>query len=153
MSTLDAVNPDFRDLLEGLITAEVEFLVVGAYALALHGVPRTTGDIDIWVRPTLENARRLVAALVSFGAPLEASRISADDFCKPGLVYQIGLPPRRIDILTNLSGLTFEEAWLEKATTTLGSSRVYFIGRGLFIKNKLATGRAKDLADVERIKG
>src|SRR6266851_2407760 len=106
------MNPDFVDLLRAFAAAEVRFLVVGAYALALHGRPRATGDLDIWVDATPENAARAMGALAAFGAPLD--RIVESDFARPGVTYQIGVPPGRIDILTELTGLAFAEAWPDR---------------------------------------
>lgn len=100
------VNQDFIDLLSAFIDRNVRFLVVGAYALGVHGRPRATGDLDLWIEPTAENARRVVGALGQFGAPLD--QVSADDFSRPGIVFQMGLPPVRIDILTELSALRRE---------------------------------------------
>lgn len=143
-----SLNPDFLDLLEALRGNGVEFLVVGAHALAAHGVPRATGDLDVWVRPTEENAAKVVRALTSFGAPLPAHGITARDFSVPGLVYQLGLPPRRIDLLTELSGLEFDEAWPSRVVVQVDGAPVPFIGREALLKNKRASGRPKDLADA-----
>jgi hypothetical protein len=141
------MNLDFVDLLRAFLAAEVRFLVVGAYALALHGRPRATGDLDVWVDATPANARRVMAALAEFGAPLEG--VSEPDFARPGVTYQIGVPPGRIDILTELTGLSFDEAWHERLRRPFGEVEVDFIGRAAFIRNKRATGRAKDLGDIE----
>lgn len=141
------MNQDFIDLLRAFVAADVRFLIVGAYALALHGRPRATGDLDVWVDATPENARRVVRALGEFGAPL--SEISDADFARPGVTYQIGLPPGRIDILTDLTGLTFSEAWPDRLQRAFGDVEVDFIGRAAFIRNKRATGRPKDLGDIE----
>ena len=140
------LNPDFRDMLSALCDAGADFLVVGAYALAAHGFPRATGDLDIWVRPTPENAGRGCAALRQFGAPM--SRISMDDFHTPDIVYQIGVAPRRIDILTSVTGLTFDAAWPNRRTVQIEGLSVGFLGRSDLVENKRATGRPKDLADV-----
>lgn len=149
--TIDGLNDDFRDLLVQLSDGQVEFVVVGAYAVAFHGAPRMSGDIDLFVRPTPDNATRLHEALRRFGAPLGTAGITAADFSRPGLVYQIGLPPRRIDILTELSGVTFDEAWASRANAELSGRNIAFIGREALVKNKLASGRPKDLADVGRL--
>ena len=141
------MNQDFIDLLRAFVAAEVRFLIVGAYALALHGRPRATGDLDVWVEATPENAGRVMRALAEFGAPL--SEISEADFAHPGITYQIGLPPGRIDILTDLTGLTFSDAWPDRLRRAFGDVEVDFIGRASFIRNKRATGRPKDLGDIE----
>lgn len=150
--SLDDLNPDFRDLLRALVDAEVEFVVVGAYALSFHGAPRASGDIDVFVEPSEENASRVWRALLAFGAPLAAAGVSMQDFTKPDLVYQIGLPPRRVDVLTSISGVSFEEAWASRVAATLEGRAVPFIGREMFLRNKLAAGRPKDLADAARLK-
>ncbi|MDQ3349496.1 MAG: hypothetical protein M3545_16215 [Acidobacteriota bacterium] len=141
------MNPDFVDLLRAFTAADVRYLVVGAYALALHGRPRATGDLDIWVDATPDNARRVLQALAEFGAPTED--ISQADLERPGITYQIGLPPVRIDILTELTDLTFAEAWPERMRRPFGSIDVDFIGRDAFVRNKRATGRPKDLVDIQ----
>ena len=141
------MNPDFVDLLRAFGVADVRFLVVGAYALALHGRPRATGDLDVWIDATPQNAQRVMTALASFGAPLKD--VSAADFSREGIVYQIGLPPGRIDILTQLDGLTFAEAWPGRQRAKFGGLEVAFIGRDAFIRNKRATGRPRDLADID----
>lgn len=141
------MNPDFVDLLRAFIAAEVRFLVVGAYALAVHGRPRATGDLDVWVDATPENAARVMRALAHFGAPVR--EVSEADFSRPGVTYQIGLPPGRIDILTELTGLSFDDAWAGRVRRPFGDVDVDFIGRDAFIRNKRATGRTKDLADAE----
>ena len=141
------MNQDFVDLLRALVAAEVRFLVVGAYALALHGRPRATGDLDLWVEATPQNAERIMRALAVFGAPL--TEISAADFVQEGVTYQIGVPPGRIDLLTELTGLTFAEAWGGRLQKPFGEVQVDFIGRAAFIRNKRATGRPRDLGDIE----
>ena len=149
---LDGLHEDFRDLLVLLADAGVEFVVVGAYALAFHGAPRASGDIDLFVRPAPDNARRVFDALARFGAPLAAAGISAGDFARPGLVYQIGLPPRRVDILTEISGVTFDEAWVSRAAGEVEGRTVGFIGRAALLRNKEASGRPKDIADAARLR-
>ncbi|HEX7486965.1 MAG TPA: hypothetical protein VF332_12485 [Vicinamibacterales bacterium] len=141
------MNQDFVDLLRAFVSHDVRFLIVGAYALALHGRPRATGDLDVWVDATPENAPRVMSALAAFGAPM--AQIAEADFSRPGVVYQIGIPPGRIDILTALTGLPFEEAWQGRVCQDVGGVQADFIGRAAFIKNKRATGRAKDLGDIE----
>ena len=141
------MNPDFVDLLRAFTDAEVRFLVVGAYALAHHGRPRATGDLDVWVEAEPENADRVMRALAGFGAPL--SDVTSADFARPGVVLQIGVPPGRIDVLTELTGLEFGDAWRSRESGRFGSLTVDFLGRDDFIRNKRATGRAKDLGDIE----
>jgi hypothetical protein len=141
------MNPDFVDLLRAFGAADVHFLIVGAYALAHHGRPRATGDLDVWVDPSPANASRIMSALRTFGAPVHD--IAEADFSRPGIVFQIGVPPGRIDILTELTGVSFEEAWAGRESGRFGELTVDFIGRAAFIRNKRATGRAKDLGDIE----
>jgi hypothetical protein len=141
------MNPDFVDLLRALRDAEARFLIVGAYALAHYGRPRATGDLDIWIDATPVNAARVMRALASFGAPLHD--VTEQDFSRPGVVFQIGVPPGRIDVLTELTGITFDEAWPTREPGQFGEVVVDFLGRQAFIRNKRATGRAKDLGDIE----
>jgi hypothetical protein len=141
------MNQDFVDLLRAFNAAEVRFLIVGAYALALHGRPRATGDLDLWIDATPENAPRVMEALAEFGAPL--GDVTAEDFSREGVVFQIGVPPGRIDILTQLTGLTFEEAWPGRLRRPFGDVEVDFIGREAFLRNKRLTGRPKDVGDIE----
>jgi hypothetical protein len=145
------MHQDFLDLLRAFIDRNVRFLIVGAYALGVHGRPRATGDLDVWVDPTAENAANVMAALEQFGAP--TSQVSAADFSRPGVVFQMGLPPLRIDVLTELSGLTFAEAWSTRTRAPFGPVIADVIGREAFIKNKRATGRARDLGDIEALGG
>ena len=143
------IQPDFRDLLELFNKHEVEYLVVGAYALAFHGVPRYTGDLDIYVHPSHDNATRVLAALRDFG--FGGLDITRSDLAKPGQVVQLGVPPVRIDILTSITGVSWEEATGGKLTGTYGDVPVSYIGRGEYVTNKRATGRRKDLADLESL--
>lgn len=149
MTAADGLNDDFRDMLRALSETGAEFVVVGAHALSVHGVPRATGDLDLFVRPTPDNAARVVAALRRFGAPLEAHGLTEDDLATAGTVYQLGLPPRRIDLLTSIDGVRFEEAWTTRVERDVAGVKVPFIGRDAFVRNKLATGRARDRLDVE----
>ncbi len=142
------LNEDFIDLLDVLSAHGVAFVVVGAHALAAHGVTRATGDLDVLVRADAANAERVFAALEEFGAPLRAHGIVPADFEAPGSVYQMGLPPRRIDILTRVSGPTFEEIWSTRVELDVAGHRVPCIGREAFIANKKASGRPKDLLDL-----
>ena len=143
------LNPDFRDMLSALCDEEVEFLLVGAYALAAHGLPRATGDLDIWVRVSPENARRAMRALVRFGAAVPG--VTEQDFQTPGSVIQIGVSPRRIDFLTAIDGIEFDQAWPERAEVSLEGLTRPLIGRADLIRNKKAAGRPQDLADVARL--
>ena len=145
------LNEDFVDVLRALGESGAEFIVVGAHAMAVHGVPRATGDLDILVRPTIENAQRVLHALRLFGAPVDAHGIRETDLATPGIVYQIGLPPRRIDILTEISGVSFEEAWATHVEVEISGIRAPFIGRQALLKNKRATGREKDLVDARTL--
>ncbi len=143
------VQPDFRELLELLNEHKVDYLIVGGYALAFHGAPRFTGDIDILVRPDPENARRVLDALAAFGFTLP--NLTAQDFEIPNQVVQLGVPPVRIDIITSISGVTWMEAAAAKEPGTFGDIPVAYIGRNEYIKNKRAAGRKKDLADIEAL--
>jgi len=145
------LNEDFVDVLRALGESGAEFIVVGAHAMAVHGVPRATGDLDILVRPTLENAHRVLQALRLFGAPVDAHGIRETDLATPGVVYQIGLPPRRIDILTEISGVSFDEAWATHVEVEISGIQAPFIGRQALLKNKRATGRDKDLVDARTL--
>ena len=143
------MNRDIKDLLSAFNAQEVEYLVVGAHALAAHGHVRATKDLDIWVRPDPENAKNAFHALRSFGAPLQD--LSEDDLAKPGTVFQIGVPPLRIDVLTTIDGVDFAEAWPMRVETKFAGEPAAVISRKHFIQNKRASGRAQDLADVDRL--
>jgi hypothetical protein len=143
------VQPDFRDLLALLNEHKVEYLIVGGYALAFHGAPRFTGDIDIFVRPRQENARRVLQALAAFG--FEFPNLTVDDFQNPNQVVQLGVPPVRVDLITSLTGVSWEEADASKEPGHFGDVPVHYIGRAQYIANKRATGRKKDLADIEAL--
>jgi hypothetical protein len=143
------VQPDFRNMLALLNKHGVEYVIVGSYALAHHGAPRNTGDIDLYVRPSPENAGRMVEALREFG--FGSLGLAEADFIKPEQVIQLGRPPVRIDLLTSISGVSWEEADRGKAAGTYGEVPVSYLGRTQLTANKRSTGRAKDLADLEAL--
>jgi hypothetical protein len=145
------MNEDFVDILSLLLEHGAEFVVVGAHALAVHGVARATGDIDVLVRPTATNAERVVAALRAFGAPLATHGVSTRDFTIEGTIYQLGLPPRRIDLLTRIDGVSFDEVWNGRVVRVVDALSVPFLGREELVRNKRAAGRPKDLADLAMI--
>ena len=144
------LNPDFRDMLSCLKDAGVEFLVVGAYALAAHGYPRATGDLDIWVRNTPPNAHRILRALERFGAPL--TNLSKEDFTSADLIVQLGVEPCRIDLLTGIDGVKFDEAWGRRVPIILDDMEIYVLSKADLLKNKIASGRAKDQGDIVWLK-
>lgn len=139
---------DFKEFIECLNANGVEYVIVGGYAQAFHGRPRFTGDLDILVRPSPENARRLEAALRSFGF---GTGLSAADFLVEDRVVQLGVAPRRIDLLTSLTGCTFDEVWAGRVPARLGGLPVSFIGREEYVRNKRAVGRPQDLADLDAL--
>lgn len=144
--------PDWIDLIRLMGKADARFLVVGAHALAVHGVLRATQDLDLWIEPTRENAARVGDALVSFGALMDDMGVALDDLAKPNRAIQIGIAPNRIDIVTSLSGLaSFDDAWNGSMTHPLEGVEVRFLGRAALVANKRATGRRKDLADLEAL--
>ena len=143
------MNRDFAEMLNALSIEGVEFLVVGAYAVASHGLPRATGDIDLWIRPTPENAARLWRALERFGTP--RSRLTPETFTQVDIVDQIGLPPNRIDLLTTIDGVEFEDAWRERIACVVEQVAFHVLSRRHLLANKRATGRPQDLADVARL--
>ena len=143
------MNRDFVEMLDALSAAGADFLVVGAHALAAYGRPRATGDLDIWIRANRENATRVWDALTQFGAPLTNLRV--DDFATPELVFQIGIAPARVDILTSLTGLDFSEAWPRRETFDVEGRPLPFLSRADLIRNKTALGRPRDLVDVDEL--
>jgi hypothetical protein len=145
------VNQDFIDFLTALLHARAQFLVVGTHALGAHGVSRATGDIDIWINNDPKNVDLVWNAIIEFGAPVSNLGISKHDFLVPDMVVQFGVPPRRIDVLTGISGVAFREAWENRFVLTMYGLDIPFLGREAFIKNKIASGRLKDLADVEAL--
>lgn len=145
------MNPDFRDMLLALSEEGAEYLLVGAYALASHGYPRATGDLDIWVRPSHENANRVWRALKRFGAP--TLDLAPADLETPDIVFQIGIAPRRIDLLTSIAAVEFDAAWPERIEVDVEGLTVPVIGRAHLLVNKRSTGRPKDLADAAWLEG
>jgi hypothetical protein len=142
---------DFRDLLIELSDAGAAFVIVGGYAVAFHGHPRATKDLDVLIKADVENAERVYRALAAFGAPLAAFDVQAADFADYDGVLQVGLPPRRIDILNRANGITFNEAIAEGVGFTLEGRKIAVIGLAALLKNKRAAGRAQDIADVEAL--
>lgn len=141
------IPPDARDLLRAFCAHSVRFLVVGAHALGYWGQPRATGDFDLFVDPTSENATRTLRALAEFGAPL--FDLTIEDLVRPGTVFQMGVPPYRIDLATELTGISFEEAWVDHGIAQVEGLEIPIIGREAMIRNKRATGRPKDLLDLQ----
>ncbi|HMI90240.1 MAG TPA: nucleotidyltransferase [Polyangiales bacterium] len=141
------MHQDFKDLLSEFNAHGVEYLVVGAHALAAHGHVRATKDMDVWVRPTRDNAQRVMSALAAFGAPAHGASI--EDFSGPDFVLQIGVQPIRIDVLTSITGVTFDEAWPARLRATFDGAPVGVLSKEHLIQNKSATGRPQDLADVD----
>ncbi|HZZ84007.1 MAG TPA: hypothetical protein VFE30_05680 [Anaeromyxobacteraceae bacterium] len=142
-----ALNRDFSDLFAALNAAEAEYLLVGGYALAVHATPRFTKDLDVWVNPTRENAARVLRALSAFGAPLQD--LTIEDLSRPDIVFQMGLPPNRIDVLTRIDGVEFPEAWPARITSRYGALEIPVISRRHLVQNKRASGRPQDLVDAE----
>ena len=140
------LNPDFKDILSAFIEEKVEFLVVGGYAMAFHGFVRATGDIDLWIRSSDENARRVWRALQTFGAPL--FDLNIEDLKTPGMVFQIGLVPSRIDVITQIDAVEFEDAWKDYKTVEIENLQIPVIGKLHLLINKKSTGRPKDLNDA-----
>ena len=144
------LNEDYKDMLLALSDEKVRFLLVGAYALAAHGYPRATMDIDIWVMPSPENADAVLRALRRFGAPLH--NLTKEDLLEDGTIFQIGVAPRRIDIITAASGLRFEPTYQNSISLNIEGIEVRIPSIDDLILNKSAIGRTKDLADAEALK-
>ena len=140
-------QPDFRELLALFNARHVEYLIVGGYALAFHGAPRFTGDLDIFVKPDAANAQRILTALEAVGCA--SVGLTPNDFERPDQGVQLGVPPVRIDLITSMTGVSWDEAWANRVTGRYGDMPVYYIGREQFVANKRATGRTKDVADLE----
>ena len=143
------VQPDFKELLASLNAHAVEYVIVGGYALAYHGAPRFTADLDVLVKADIENSVRIIQALGEFG--FEAAGLAPEDFQQPEKVVQLGVPPVRVDILTSLTGVSWDEVFSGRAEGTYGDVPVCFIGREQLIANKRALGRKRDLADLEAL--
>lgn len=143
------LNSDYKDILLALSKRKVKFLLVGAYAMAAHGYPRSTMDIDLWVKPDHENAVLVLEALADFGAP--SAVLSLEDLQKDGMIFQIGVAPRRIDILTFADGLQFDDSFANSEIINIDGIFVHVLSVSDLIKNKKSTGRTKDLADVESL--
>ena len=145
------MNSDFKELLLAFNAHGVEYLIVGAHALAAYGHVRATKGLDVWVRPDRENAQRVLKGLSDFGAPL--GDLTADDLSKGGTIFQIGMPPLRIDVITEIDGVDFEDAWPDRLQTGFAGVPAFVISRRHLIRNKKAAGRLQDLADVEKLEG
>ncbi len=144
-----ATNPDFKDLFVALGDAGADYLIVGAHAVMFYTEPRSTKDVDVWVRPTPDNAVRVYHALAVFGAPL--ADVSPDDFSVAGTIFQIGIAPNRIDVLTSIDGVDFDEAWATKVDASYGGAPIHLIARELLLRNKRTVNRLQDQLDVERL--
>lgn len=143
------LNSDYKDMLQALLDHGVKFLLVGAYAMGAHGYPRATGDIDIWVEPSSENSTRVYHSMVAFGAPLH--EIDETTFAAPNVVFQIGVAPRRVDIITTISGVSFDEAYLNRQVVEIEGLSIPILSFDDLIKNKRATGRDKDRLDADQL--
>jgi len=142
--------PDFDEFIGSLIAHGVEFVIVGAYALAFHGAPRFTGDIDVLVRPTTDNAARLLAAIESFGFPPDVLR--TEDVVDGRRMIEMGVEPVQIHVMSAISGVSWDEAWADHIVGPCGSHRAPYLGRDTLIRNKRAAARPKDLADIDALK-
>lgn len=143
------MSRDFAEILSALSDAGADYLIVGAHAMAAHGYPRATGDLDVWVRPTAENAERVWAALQSFGAPLHG--LTVEDLSSPDVVFQMGVPPHRIDILTEITDVDFDRAWKNRIISSVLEREVPVIATSDLVQNKKAVGRPQDMVDVARL--
>ena len=143
------LNSDYKDMLQVLLDNRVKFLLVGAYAMGVHGYPRATGDIDIWVEPSAENSERVYRSMAAFGAPLH--EIDEATFATPGIVFQIGVAPRRIDIITAISGVEFDDAYQQRQIVEIEDLSISILSLDDLIRNKRATGRDKDRLDADQL--
>ncbi|SRR5581483_5991711 len=145
-----AENPHYKELLQLLNEFEVDYLIVGGFAVMKYGEPRYTKDLDVWVNNSSENSARLVAALKQFGAPLEHDGVAAETFTNRQVVYQIGVAPVRIDVLTEITGVDFRDAWERKVASTFFGVPVHFISLNDLVANKQALGRSSDIEDLKK---
>ena len=145
------LNKDYKEMLQILLEDKVKFLVVGAYAMGAHGYPRATGDLDIWVESTSENSKKIYYCLAKFGAPL--SQLTEETFCEKDIIFQIGVSPRRIDIITHIDGVDFARAYDTKDIIEIEGLKIPFLSKEDLIKNKRATGRERDKLDADYLGG
>jgi hypothetical protein len=144
------LNDDYKEMLQLLKSNDVRFLVVGAYAMGAYGYPRATGDMDIWILASEPNSQKVFRALKEFGAPL--AQLNEGTFTAGDIIFQIGVAPRRIDIITSIDGVEFEQAWQRRVEVDIDGLNVPFISKTDLIKNKESTGRDKDLLDAKYLK-
>ena len=145
------LNKDYKEMLQILLNNKIKFLVVGAYAMGIHGYPRATGDLDIWVEASTGNSEKIYQSLSEFGAPL--SEVTKSTFCEEGIIFQIGVAPRRIDIITKIDGVDFNKAYSDKQEIEVEGIKIPFLSKKNLIKNKESTGREKDKLDVKYLRG
>ena len=143
-------SQDFKEFIELLIRNKAEYLIVGGYAVGIHGHPRYTGDLDIWLNPTPDNAELVLKSVNEFG--FSSFKLTTSDFTKPGNVIQLGYPPLRIDLLTEIDGVTFEDCFKNKRQVTIDNLIVNFIGYEDLLKNKRESGRPRDIDDIDNLK-
>ena len=144
------LNEDYNEMLQILLNNEVTFLIVGAYAMGAYGYPRATGDFDIWVDASTENSKKIYKSLSEFGTPI--SDVTENTFTEKGIIFQIGIAPRRIDIITHIDGVTFQEAYKSRENIEIETLSIPFISKENLIKNKQSTGREKDKLDADYLK-
>ncbi len=144
------LNKDYKEMLQILLEENVKFIIVGAYALAVYGYPRATGDIDIWIEAEKDNSKKIINSLIKFGAPLE--NITEKDFQQEDVIFQIGVAPRRIDIITSIDGVEFDEAYKDKIIIEINGLKIPILSFEKLIKNKESTGREKDKLDAKMLR-
>ena len=147
---MEAAEQDFAELLRLFNKHGVHYCIVGAFAVAVHAIPRYTKDLDLFVEPSLENGGRICRALRDFG--FGSLAIKPEDFAKKDRFIQLGYEPLRVDLLTSIDGVTFDQVWRRKKVQRFGSEKTYFIGLGELIKNKKASGRKQDIVDLETLR-